>query len=91
MNTAEWNADYLIINDFTFLEITNSGKFASFRNEKIKEGISDYYKTYEFSSTHISEMTQSGLTVLLDVMPELSRYYNQHICILFSTISQYIS
>lgn len=78
-----WLADELILQDYTFQEITNSGKFGLFRDSRIKEGIVDYYKSYEISRKHISEMTASGLSIFMELMPHLARYFN------YESLSEY--
>lgn len=71
-----WEATELILQDYTFRDITSSGKFDLIRDPLIKEALIDYYRSYEFVRKHIAEMTSTGLSFFMEVYPHLARYFN---------------
>ena len=74
-SSSAWFAEELILRDNTFSEISSSGKFGIINNVELKEAIIDYYKSYDIHTSHISEMNRTGLNMLTEVLPYLSKYF----------------
>ena len=74
-----WDARELILQDYTFSEITGSGKFGIIEKNEVKESIIDYYKIYSIRKSHISEMNKTGLSLFIPVWPLLSKYFKDTI------------
>ena len=74
-SSSAWFAEELILRDNTFSEISSSGKFGIISNVELKEAIIDYYKSYDVHTSHISEMNRTGLNMLTEVLPYLSKYF----------------
>ena len=76
LNLANWNPRNIIIQDETFMEMTNSGKFDLIKSNELKSAILDYYKTKEFAYEHLETTVDHGFSMVINLLPELSRYYN---------------
>ena len=60
LSSVLWDRSNLVIEDKTYDEITNSGKFGYIENNNIRTDIMDYYKKYTLVNLHISEMNDTG-------------------------------
>lgn len=49
---------HLTIQDFTFSELTNSGKFALISNNAIKDSLNNYYKQADAVAKHVKELNE---------------------------------
>jgi len=74
-SSATWAAEKLILQDNTFSEISNSGKFGIIRNIELKEALIDYYKSYSIHASHISEMNRTGLNMITEIYHFLAKYF----------------
>ncbi len=77
LETVVWDRNDLILQDKTYLEMTNSGRFANMKQSEVKESIRDYYILYEQTAKHISEMNESGGTIFLQIYPQFIKYYQE--------------
>jgi hypothetical protein len=76
LRLANWNPRNVIIQDNTFLEMTSSGKFDLIQSDRIKKSIIEYYTTRKFAHEHINTTTDHGFDLIMQMIPELSRFYN---------------
>lgn len=74
-SSTTWNAQELTLQDNTFSEISNSGKFGIISNLELKEALIDYYKSYNIHASHIAEMNRTGLQMLTEVFHFLIKYF----------------
>lgn len=75
VNSVSWPANDLILSDNTYSEINSSGNLNLIRNDRIKEGIIEYYRNYQISASSIAQMNRSGLDIFLQVYPKMAKYY----------------
>lgn len=75
-SSVGWNADNLILEDKTYVEITNSGQLGFVVNESIRDMIMDYYRNYATADEHITEMNQTGINMFSDIYKKLIPYYD---------------
>lgn len=71
-----WDAENLILEDKTYVEITSSGQFKFISNEVLRGQIMDYYKSYAVMYDHISEMNQTGITLFNDIYKLIIKYFD---------------
>ena len=76
LQLSNWNPQNVKLQDYTFLEITSSGKFDLIESIELKENIIDYYRFRDFTHEHISETTKNGFDLITKLLPSLARYYN---------------
>lgn len=76
LRLADWNPRNIHIQDNTFAEMNNSGKYDLIENNELKTAIIDYYKTRDFAYEHIEVTTEHGFKMFMQLYPELTRYYN---------------
>lgn len=79
LQLGNWDVRSLYLVDFTFKEITSSGKFEIIQSIELKESILDYYRHRDFGSAHLAQTTEFGFNNLAKVFPSLSRHYNYDI------------
>jgi len=60
ISSVHWDRTNLIIEDKSYVEITNSGKFGYIKNQNIRNRIMDFYRKYAITNQHISEMNDTG-------------------------------
>jgi len=70
-----WDSKNLILEDKTYEEITNSGKFSFIKNEELRNQIMDYYRRYYAIDEHISEMNQTGIEMFADSYKKIIKFY----------------
>ncbi|MCW5516038.1 DUF6090 family protein [Muriicola sp. Z0-33] len=70
-----WEAENLILEDRTYNEITNSGKFSYIKNAALRDKIMDYYLRYNAIDEHISEMNQTGINMFQDSYKKFIKFY----------------
>lgn len=71
-----WDAENLILEDKTFIEITSSGQFKFINNETLRGQIMDYYKRYAVINDHISEMNQTGINLFNNIYKLIIKYFD---------------
>ena len=76
ISSVGWNADNLIIENKTYVEITNSGRLSYINDEEVRNSIMNYYKKYTEFDKHISEMNQTGIGLMQDIYKAFVKYYN---------------
>ena len=74
-SSVYWDAENLILEDKTYVEITNSGKFSFIENEKLRDQIMGYYRRYYAIDEHISEMNQTGIDMFAPKPPKPKMTY----------------
>jgi len=74
-SSVYWEAENLILEDRTYLEITNSGKFGFIENEKLRDQIMAYYRRYYAIDEHISEMNQTGIDMFANSYKKIIKFY----------------
>lgn len=70
-----WEAENLLLEDRTYSEITNSGKFSFIRNDGLRNQIMDYYLRYNAIDDHISEMNQTGINMFSNSYRRIIKFY----------------
>jgi len=71
-----WDRSDLVLEDKTYVEVTNSGKFGYIRNENTRNRIMDYYREYTIDDLRISEMNNAGGEMFTrSSYPRIMRYY----------------
>jgi len=74
-SSVYWDAENLILEDKTYVEITNSGKFSFIENEKLRDQIMGYYRRYYAIDEHISEMNQTGIDMFANSYKKIIKFY----------------
>ncbi len=75
LETVIWNREDLILQNKTYAETTSSGKFANMTQGELKEKIRNYYILCEQSANSITEMTNTGRTIFIQIYPKFIKYY----------------
>lgn len=75
VSMVTWDAGDLVIENNTYVEITNSGKLSMIKYEEIRNSLMDYYRRYMSIHAHISEMNQTGLRIMEGSYVDLVKYY----------------
>lgn len=63
VTSVTWTADNLILQDKTYMELTNTGNANLIKNLHLRDKITDYYKSYEIARTHILELNQTSISM----------------------------
>jgi len=71
---GQYETASLLLADNTYQEMTSSGKFDLFLDDRIKDMILNYYKVYNEAAAHISEMSLTGIDMMLQVLPLTIKY-----------------
>lgn len=74
-SSVYWDSENLILEDKTYNEITNAGKFSFIKNDTLRDQIMDYYRRYYAIDEHISEMNQTGINMFLSPYKKIIKYY----------------
>ncbi len=76
ISSVLWDLSNLIIEDKSYVEITNSGKLNYIHNETIRNQIMDYYRKCAIDNFHISEMNDTGNDMFTrDIYMRILPYY----------------
>ena len=75
-SSVYWNAENLILENTTYNEITNSGKFSFIDNETLRGQIMDYYRRFAAIDENISEMNQTSIEMFADSYKIIIKYYD---------------
>ena len=70
-----WEAENLVLEDRTYNEITNSGKFSYIKNAALRDKIMDYYLRYNAVDKHITEMNQTGINMFTNSYKKFIKFY----------------
>ncbi|WP_235299705.1 DUF6090 family protein [Portibacter marinus] len=70
-----WDSDNLLLEDRTYNEITNSGKFSYIKNDSLRNLIMNYYLRYGSIDNHISEMNQTGIRLFEEPYKRIIKFY----------------
>ena len=70
-----WEAENLLLEDRTYNEITNSGKFSYIKNDSLRDKIMNYYLRYNAIDEHIAEMNQTGINMFADSYKRFIKFY----------------
>ena len=67
LKTPRWDAHDLTTQNFTYIELTNSGDLNIFRNEEIKDAIVEYYTASERAAAHFREFNATAALSLVEI------------------------
>ena len=67
LKMPRWDAHDLTTQNFTYIELTNSGDLNIFQNEELKDAIVEYYTTNERAAAHFREFNATAALSLVEI------------------------